>query len=122
MNWLTTLRGTYADTLPDAAASPGVVTFAIPMEGGDVVMTDERERRDPLVPGNEYDVTIRVTRDDGHRILDAELLEAEVVLDLGPEECKAAWREWFQSVSGGFWETVDDIDRELRREDDDADL
>lgn len=32
------------------------------------------------------------------------------------EETLAAWRAWFKEASGGFWETVEDIEAELGRE------
>jgi hypothetical protein len=60
----------------------------------------------------EMDVEVRVGRDPEGRIVTAELLDFRALTGADPLE---SWRAWFQAAAGE-WDSIDDIDTELGRE------
>jgi hypothetical protein len=67
------------------------------------------------VVGSELDARVEIDRNDAEQIVDGEILAFEVVEDCSPEETIAAWRDWWRSGPGKFWDGVEDIEKELGR-------
>jgi hypothetical protein len=65
--------------------------------------------------GCEFDVCLRIGRDEDRRIGHADVIEVVIVPDMPPEEQIQAWRKWFEE-NAAEWNDVSDVLKGLMRE------